>query len=334
MTTLKKISAWIAVIIAILLIIAFILPRTYKVERSIYMKANAQAIYDLVCNLNKWDLWEPWTKESDSTATFSLVGNDCEKGTMRKWDGKKIGDGEMTITDLVPGQQVMYDLSFFKGKYKSHGGFTIENKGDSCHVTWMDTGDLEYNPVSRYMGLFMGMKLGPDFEKGLAKLKKVAEEQTHWPRIEQKQMEEKLVLMVRDSAGPKTYGEVLGKGFMEIGDVMKKNRLKQSGAPFAIFIKWDSVTMNSVMDMGIPVDRTVATVRGRVRFERIPAQQVMMAYYFGPYEKTAVTYRALEKTIEEAGKHVAGGPVEIYVTDPTTEKDTMKWETDIFFPIR
>ena len=88
------------------------------------------------------------------------------------------------------------------------------------------------------------------------------------------------------------------------------------------------------MDIGIPIDKPVEKTKGRVRFEKITGQEVMIVYYFGPYEETSSTYYTLQKVIEESGKKVAGSPWEVYVTDPMMEKDTTKWETDIFFPIK
>ena len=68
--------------------------------------------------------------------------------------------------------------------------------------------------------------------------------------------------------------------------------------------------------------------------EKIPSQQVAVAHYFGGYDKTAATYYILEQYIKESGKEVAGSPWEIYITDPTTVKDTAQWATDILFPVK
>jgi effector-binding domain-containing protein len=334
MKILKKVILWLVVVIIALVIIGFLLPKSYKVERSAVIRSGGQTVYDLVCNLNKWDIWAPWTKELDSTVRFELVGNDCEVGTIRKWTGKKMGDGQILLTELIPGQLVAFDLSFMEGKMKSKETFTIEKMGDSCKVTWSDQGDLGYNPFARFMGLRMNKMMGPDFEKGLAKLKAVAEQRAKWPEIEMKSMTEQPALVIRDSAGPATYHQVFMKAFGEIGSFIKSNNLEYKGSPFAIYIKWDSVTMNSVMDIGIPVDRMIDKGKGRVRVEKLPAQTVAIAYYFGPYEKTADTYRILEQYIRESGKEISGGPWEIYVSDPMKEKDPSKLETDILFPVK
>ncbi|MGA2822745.1 MAG: GyrI-like domain-containing protein [Bacteroidales bacterium] len=333
MKTVKKIFLAIVIIVMLLVIIALFLPMTYHVERSTIIKGDKALIYDLTSNMNKWDIWTPWTKKIDSTAVFELVGPDGQIGTMRKWDGKVVGNGQMTLTQLIPGKLVGYDLSFQKGKYKSHGKLTIETMGDSAKVSWIDEGKLGYNPISRYMGLFMGRMLAPDFDKGLAKLKNIVEERKDWPKIEEKLMPEQTVLLIRDSAGPKTYNQIFGKGYGEIMQFIKANRLQCKGSPFAIYIKYDTVTMFSIMDMGIPVEKAEKG-KGRIRVAKIPPGNAVAAYYFGPYDKIHPVYNALHQYCKESGKVIAGGPWEIYVTDPMTEKDPMKVETDILFPVK
>ena len=175
MKTLIKIFYWLAGFIAVLILIAFLLPKTYKVERSIFVKSNPDVIYGLTSNFTQWHLWVAWTKELDSTAVFEMKGEAGQVGTSWAWNGKKMGEGVMVSSELIPGKLVAYDLAFNHGKYKSKGKILIEKQGDSCKVSWFDEGDLGYNPMLRYMGLFMGKMMGPDFEKGLAKLKTVAE---------------------------------------------------------------------------------------------------------------------------------------------------------------
>jgi effector-binding domain-containing protein/uncharacterized membrane protein len=333
MKTLRKILLWILAIIAILVIIAYLLPRTYKVERSVYIKADKMLVYDLCCNMSKWHIWTAWTKEMDSTVTYEFSGQDCQAGAVMKWTGKIMGVGEVTITDLQPGQLIAYDLAFDGGKYTSKGEMIFEDAVDSLKVTWNDKGDLGYNPFARYMGLFMDKMMGPDFQKGLDKLKVVSEERSTWPKIEETVFPAQTVILIRDSAGPADYGRVMGTGFGELAGFVKANKLTCKGSPFAIFIKWDSATQFSVFDLGMTIE-TTAENKGRVRVENLPEQKVVLAYYFGPYEKTYSAYMALGSYVKAENMEEVGGPWEIYVTDPMTEKDTMKWETRIAFPVK
>jgi effector-binding domain-containing protein len=333
MKTLIKLFYWLAGLFAVLLIVAYLLPKTYKVERDISIKSKPEVIYGLVSNFAGWHIWVPWTKEMDSTAVFTTAGPSGEVGQTWAWEGKKMGQGEMVASEQVPGQLLAYDLAFDHGKYKSRGRIKIDQAGDSCKVSWTDDGDLGYNPVARYMGLFMDKMMGPDFEKGLAKLKSVAEARAGWPKIELTRIPGQTVLLIRDSAGPQTYSSVMGRAFGEIMTFAQAGKLSIKGSPFAIYLRWDSVTMFSVMDIGMPVEMA-ENAKGRIRIEKLPEQKALVADYFGPYEKTADVYRFLDQKMKECGFTEAGGPWEIYITDPTMEKDTARWETQIVFPVK
>jgi hypothetical protein len=47
--------------------------------------------------------------------------------------------------------------------------------GGTTRVTWGFAADTGFNPVARYLGLVLERAIGPDYERGLAKLKAAAE---------------------------------------------------------------------------------------------------------------------------------------------------------------
>ncbi len=175
MKFLKKLLLGLLALVAVLLVIAVFLPSKYHVQRRIVIQARPETIFPWVNNLHKWPDWTAWTKERDPTLAFSYEGPEEGTGAISKWDGKKTGNGMMTITESDPKTGVKYDLSFENGKYKSVGGLRFEPNGDATQVTWMDDGELGANPVGRYFGLTMDHMIGPDFDQGLKKLKQKVE---------------------------------------------------------------------------------------------------------------------------------------------------------------
>ena len=125
MKTLKKLLIWIIVILVIVILISFLLPSKYSVERTVVINANQEVIFDQICDFNNWDNWTPWGTDMDSTASYEIIG-ECEVGSMQRWTGEKIGVGEMSITALKPYSQVDYNVMFDGGKYSSDGYFKIE----------------------------------------------------------------------------------------------------------------------------------------------------------------------------------------------------------------
>jgi effector-binding domain-containing protein len=333
MKTFIKIIYWLLGILAIAVIVSFVLPKNYKVERTKYVAAKPEVVYALTSNFKCWHLWVPWTKEVDSTAVFEMTGEAATVGTSWKWEGEELGNGEMTATQLVPAQLVAYDLAFDNDKYQSKGKIVIEKLGDSCKVSWIDEGDLGYSPVSRYMGLLMDRMMGPDFEKGLSKLKLVAELRKNWPKIDEILIPAQTVILVVDSAGPKEYESVMGRAYGDLYGFLRENKLIQKGYPFSTYIRWDSVTMFSVLKICIPVEKADKG-KGRIQVQVMPEHKGVRAVFYGSYSKMEPAYRALAGYIKDTEKTEDGGPSEVYITNPMIEKDTARWETHIVFPVK
>ena len=90
------------------------------------------------------------------------------------------------------------------------------------------------------MSPFMDGMLGRDFEKGLARLKKVVEEDKNNVVASDIKIEEVTVpamhaLTTRDTASNATISIKIGMCYGEIGKTMKKQGLKEAGYPFTVY---------------------------------------------------------------------------------------------------
>ncbi len=98
-------------------------------------------------------------------------------GSKYAWSGnRKVGQGNMEITDTQEPSSVTIALEFLKPfKASNTTVFSLEPAGEGTRVTWAMTGRKTL--MTRVMGIFKSMDsmVGPDFERGLAKLKSVAE---------------------------------------------------------------------------------------------------------------------------------------------------------------
>jgi hypothetical protein len=82
----------------------------------------------------------------------------------------------MEITEAVEPSKVAIALNFVKPfKASNTTTFDLAPDGDSTLVTWTMTGPMTM--MTKVMGIFKSMDkmIGPDFEKGLAKLKATTE---------------------------------------------------------------------------------------------------------------------------------------------------------------
>ena len=148
---------------------------TFRLERSATIGAAPDAVFPLVDDFHRWTTWSPWEKlDADLRRTYS--GAPRGLGAVYAWEGKKSGSGRMEITAIEPAARIVIKLDFLK-PFAAHNmaEFTFVREGDGTKVTWAMTGPVTL--MSKIMGLFFSTEklVGPQFEEGLANLKRAAE---------------------------------------------------------------------------------------------------------------------------------------------------------------
>lgn len=181
MKIVKRIVIGLVVVLVVLAAIGFVLPRTYKVERTAVINAPTEVIFDQVNDLQKTAAWSPW-KDPDMKVGYGAIT--AGKGASSSWESKKMGTGSQTITETVPNQSIHIHLDFGKmGTAETDWSFAPA--GEGVKVTQTMTGDQGMNPVKHWFGLMMDKMVGPMFEKGLASLKQVSEDRAAALKAEQ-----------------------------------------------------------------------------------------------------------------------------------------------------
>jgi uncharacterized protein YndB with AHSA1/START domain len=149
---------------------------TYTVERSVVIDAPPPLVYEQIADFRAWTAWSPW-EGLDPHLARTYTGADAGTGAVYAWSGNsKAGRGRMTIVEAVKPSHVRIDLAFEKPfRSRSDTTFTMVPDGTGTRVTWSMTGAK--TPMTRVMGLVRSMDsmLGPDFDKGLGRLKTTVE---------------------------------------------------------------------------------------------------------------------------------------------------------------
>ncbi len=149
---------------------------TFEVVRTTNIAAPPDVIFGHLDDFHRWTDWSPW-EAIDPTMWRGYEGAPSGTGAVYEWKGnRKAGEGRMEIIDSQAPSKLLISLEFRKPfSSKSTATFTLEPTGDTTAVTWSMTGPK--TRMTRVMGVFMSMDkmMGPDFEKGLAQLKVVAE---------------------------------------------------------------------------------------------------------------------------------------------------------------
>lgn len=337
MKILKKIGIVLLGLILLLVVISFFLPRKVHIERSLEMKAKPEAVFTLVNNLKMWEQWSPWHK-IDTTAKMTYNEIPEGVGAYYTWnsDNKEVGHGKLAIIESTAPDHIKTQLDF-EGMSSSFADFNFVPTADGVKVTWTMDADMGMNPMHKFFGLMMEKFIGPSYEQGLAGIKEIAEKTPEKVTIagfdfEERQIGKMNVLGIREKMNVADINSAkFGEWFGAISRSVNKHKLQFAGAPMAIYYSYDNNM--SDLEAAIPVAGE-AKDDGKVKYHEVPACKALVVKYFGNYNKVEPVYNAAFEYIGKQGMKSAGPPMEIYVTDPATEKDTTKWLTEIAFPIQ
>jgi len=175
---LKKIGLAVVALLVVLAVVVATRPSHYRIVRSASIKAPAPAVYAQLVDFHRWEAWSPWEKlDPGMQKVFS--GPDGLAGASYAWKGNdKVGEGRMTLTDARP-EAIAIRLEFLKPMASvSVTTFLLAPEVAATQVTWTMEGDNDFIGKAFCMVMDMDKMVGGDFERGLASLKTVAEQQT------------------------------------------------------------------------------------------------------------------------------------------------------------
>lgn len=151
---------------------------TFRVERSTIIDAPPEAVFPQVDDFHRWVDWSPFER-MDAAMEKTYEGPPHGKGAAYGWVGRKAGSGRMEILTSEPSSRIVIRLDFTKPMVAHNTAeFTFERQGAGTKVTWAMYGPLTL--MAKVMHVFFSMEkmVGPQFEEGLANLKRVAESAT------------------------------------------------------------------------------------------------------------------------------------------------------------
>lgn len=147
---------------------------SFSNERSTTVDASPSRVHKLIDDFHAWSGWSPW-EELDLAMTRTFSGPDRGVGSHYAWEGnKQVGTGHMTITESTP-ERIAIDLEFLKPfKASNTTAFELQPVDAGTRVVWTMSG--ERNLAMAAAGkLFFDKAIAKDFDRGLAKLKALAE---------------------------------------------------------------------------------------------------------------------------------------------------------------
>ena len=171
-----KFIKWLVGIILLLAVVVFggglLLKDDVHVERSVRIDRPPAEVYRLLLNMQRFNEWSPW-RDYDATATQQFSGPPSGVGAKLAWQGDK-GSGAMEIIDAVENAQITLALDF-GADGKATSKYLLSGTGEGTELRWVFDYNVEGDLIGRWFGLMMDSMIGPQYERGLADLKKLAE---------------------------------------------------------------------------------------------------------------------------------------------------------------
>ncbi len=129
-------------LVGLLLTVGTLLPRRWRVERSITIAAPPEKLYPLVANLRRWQDWSVWTRELDPALRNTFEGPELGAGGSWSWAGPSMGHGRLVITEADPMNGLRLEVAVEQNEVNAHARLSWVAVAAGTRLTWVDEGTL------------------------------------------------------------------------------------------------------------------------------------------------------------------------------------------------
>ncbi len=338
MKILKYLLYLLIALVAVGVILGLVGPKSYKVERSAVVAGTPDVVWPYISSIRKTTEWSPFAK-MDSTMKIEYTGKDGEVGSGSKWESKKMGKGEQSITSLDPNKSSKVHLKFYMpwGMSESDSYMNLEPDAGGTRVTWGMTGNNNF--MGRMMGAVMSMdkNVGPMFESGLKDLQTLVASRpkvvkSNYP-IATNQYPGGQYLAVRKMLPMSEISSFFSQNIPAIMTEIKKAKAEMTTPPTGIYYSWDEKKMETALAAGIGVKADVKAPAG-MQMIHLPASKALTLEYRGGYGKMGDAHMEMGDYIKNNNLESVAPVLEEYITGPGTEPDSTKWMTRIIYFIK
>ena len=337
-----RVVRWLVIILSIavvaILAYSFTLPSSTRVERTVTIERPAATVFAQLDDFRRFQLWSPWADIAPDVTTIEFEGPRRGVGAIMRWQSEspEVGSGSQTIVESVPYERVVTALVF--DEFGENGaGYDLVATGASTEVTWWLDQDHGMNPASRIIGSMLDGMVGPSYERGLDRLKTLAES---LPADDFGELDVSRVTVepaqwiVRSTAAAPTAEAIstaLGAAYLEVLSAIEATAsLDRDGRPIRIDRGIASGEVR--FDAAIPVVGEGAPTSTTVDLREGYAGPALMARHIGPYTELQVTHDALRAYAAALGYAAAGDLWERYVGEPGAVAES-ELLTEVYLPV-
>ena len=304
----------------------------FSIQKSIVINAPVDNVFKKLNDLNEWRTWSPWLIQEPEAQV-----NVAADGKSYSWEGKRVGSGNMKITEETENTSLSLELNFLK-PWKSHADvkFTTVAQNGTTKVTWHMDSSLPW--FMFWMKKMMVGFIGMDYERGLNMLKDYVEDgEVHcklnflgfsdYPGCN--------YIAIKRSTTMENMGKEMSDDLSKLSHFLRDKRELVDGTPFSMYHKWDLVLQKVSYTTGVPMKSTPGNLPADMISGTIPATKVYVLEHIGPYRHLGSAWTTLNAMMRNKefkfNKKIT--PFEIYVNDPE-EVPENELVTRVYFPVK
>jgi len=327
----KKILIGLLILVALILILAYFLPRELQVKVGKTVDAPANYVYNYLNDLNNNEEWDPWARK-DETMTMTMGDKTVGEGASYSWDSENSGSGTLTVQSVSANEKIVSTIeSPQMGNVNVVYEFIPENK-DKSELVW-DFQSTTSWPMN-IMNYFIIPSIKSEFEDGIDNINEVVSERYtkgiyYGQEVKQELIEEKNYIINRAEVPldkiQQFYTQNLGPLFQKI----QKANVEMEGKPSGLFYSYNEKKGISDMAAGIPIAEMVNIADANS--EVLPPAKAAVVDFYGDFSKTEIAHYAIDAYLRDRELHHDYPIVEEYVTDPSEVTDPDKWLTRVVY---
>lgn len=174
MTRMIELLVSLAIVAALFLAVAMILPSSRHLEDSVETNRRLTIVYDTLNSLRRWSHWNP-VAAKDPNIQIKLSGPEEGVGARLDYSSQEggVGVGSWEIVANEPGKRIAYAMtSDDRGVNKRTEFFLTPTGRGGRNVEITQSYDVDYgwNLLGRYAGMYVRSSVGEDMKLGLARL--------------------------------------------------------------------------------------------------------------------------------------------------------------------
>ncbi|MEO6227646.1 MAG: SRPBCC family protein [Thermomonas sp.] len=174
MTRLLEILISLAIVAALFLVVALVLPSQRHLSEKIETNRKMTIVFDSLNSLRRFKAWNPLVLR-DPRVQLNFSGPDAGVGARLDYvsNDERIGSGSWEITESVPREKVSYKIDNIERGSNKLTSFRFKPTGrNNRNVEIIQTYDVDYgwNLIGRYAGLYVARHVGDDMKLGLSRI--------------------------------------------------------------------------------------------------------------------------------------------------------------------